>query len=74
MGSEFGSGRSYQISEEGNGIGLGFNLCVAPTRTICGMSYYFGTVVGDRSRTEVGQRSDKGRTEVGQRSDYRGEE
>jgi len=36
IGSEFGSEWSYQLSEEGNGIGLGFNLCVAPTRMICG--------------------------------------
>jgi len=36
IGSEFRLEQSYQISEEGNRIGLGFNLCVASTRTICG--------------------------------------
>ena len=61
--------RSYQISEEGNRIGLSFNLCVAPTCMICSMSYDFETVVGDQSQTEVGQGSDRGRTEVRQRSD-----
>ena len=55
----------YQISEEGNRIGLGFNLCVAPTRTICSMSYYFRTVVGDWSWTEVGQGADRNQTRVG---------
>ena len=58
QGSEFGSERSYQISEEGNGIGLGFNLCVVPTRTICSMSYNFRTVIGGRSQTEIKQELD----------------
>ena len=35
IGLEFGSEQSYQVSEEGNEIGLGLNLCVAPTHTIC---------------------------------------
>jgi len=35
IGSEFRSEWSYQILEEGNGIGLGFNVCVAPTHMIC---------------------------------------
>jgi len=30
MGSEFKLEWSYQVSEEGNRIGLGFKLCVAP--------------------------------------------
>ena len=34
IGSEFRSEQSYQISEGGNRIGLGFNLCVVPTCTI----------------------------------------
>ena len=36
IGSEFRSEQSYQVLEEGNRIGLGFNLCVVPTHTICG--------------------------------------
>ena len=61
IGSDFGSEQSYQILEEGNRIGLGFNLCVVPTRMICRMSYNFG----QSSETRVEQRSNKGQTEVG---------
>jgi len=35
IGLEFRSEQSYQILEEGNRIGLGFNLCIVPTRMIC---------------------------------------
>ena len=58
IGSEFRSEQSYQISEGGNRIGLGINLCVAPTRTICGYVLLFQTVVGDWSRTRVRQGSE----------------
>jgi len=40
-------------------VGLGFNLCVVPTRTIIGMSYNFGAEVRGWSRTEVGQWLDR---------------
>ena len=65
IGSEFGLERSYQLLEEGNRIGLGFNLCVAPTCTICSMSYDFGTVIGDQSQMEAGQGSDRDQVRSG---------
>ena len=68
IGLEFGSEQSYQMSEEGNRIGLGFNLCVALTCTICRYVLQFWDGHRrpelDRGWTEVG-------TEVGERSSSR---
>ena len=62
--SELRSEQSYQILEESNEIGLGFNLCVAPTRMICRFVLEF---------RNSGQRleSNRGRARVGQESEYR---
>jgi len=62
------SEHNQQIMEEGNRTGLGFNLCIAPTGTLCGRSYNSRLVIGDWSYTKVRQGSDRGgRKEVGER-------
>jgi len=58
--SEFGSEQSYQISEEGNRIGLGFNLCVALARTICRYVRQFWNSCWRPESTVVRQWSDRG--------------
>jgi len=59
IGLEFRLKQSYQVSEEGNRKGLGFNLCVVPLNTMQGISYNFGTVIRDWSWTEVRQKWDR---------------
>jgi len=65
---EFGSEQSYHVSEEGNRIGLGFNLCVAPPRHYAEYDLQFQDSCQrlelERGQTRGRQRSDKGQTEV----------
>jgi len=65
IGLKFGSEQSYQILEEGNGIGLGFNLCVVPPQHYAGYVLQFWDGCW---RPEL----DNSQTEIGQKSEYRG--
>ena len=59
------------ISEGDNGIGLGFNLCVAPPRhNAGGCPTILGRSSETRVRPGVSQRSVRGQSEIGEMFEY----